>query len=81
MSDETRTLARRYVEFFNSDALGAVRDVVAVDYVLHGAAGAALDRAARRPSSSGSRPKGDGRACMRILRKPCLGTLLRTPRC
>jgi steroid delta-isomerase-like uncharacterized protein len=42
-ADDTRTLARRYVEFFNSDALEAVRDVVAVDYVLHGAAGAALD--------------------------------------
>jgi steroid delta-isomerase-like uncharacterized protein len=42
-ADETRTLVGRYLELFNSDALEAVGDLVAVDYLLHGAAGAAID--------------------------------------
>ena len=42
-TDEKRTLVRRYFELFNSGALEVVRDLVAADYVLHGAAGAALD--------------------------------------
>jgi steroid delta-isomerase-like uncharacterized protein len=42
-AEENRILARRYLELFNSDALEAVGDLIAADYVLHGAAGAAID--------------------------------------